>query len=131
MVATVTPTAVLTELNLRSLEANWTRERWETLPEDGNRYEVVDGVLYMSTAPRSFHQWVIQEGFVLLREQVDARGLGFTFVAPIGVFMPGCSPVQPDLVVVREADRETLRGGRIEGVPALIMEVQSDRKSVV
>jgi Uma2 family endonuclease len=125
MVATAAPTALTTELRLRSPDATWTRERWETLPEDGNRYEVIDGVLYMSTAPRTFHQWIIQRALFAIHEQVDAHALGFTFVAPIGVFMPGCSPVQPDLVVVRAADREMLRGGRVEGVPALILEVQS------
>ena len=33
---------------------------WNT-PEDGNRYEVIDGVLYMATTPSSFHQWIIRQ----------------------------------------------------------------------
>ncbi len=44
------------EFVLRSPDANWNRARWEELPEDGNRYEVIDGVLYLSTALSSFHQ---------------------------------------------------------------------------
>ncbi len=44
------------ELALRSHDATWDRARWETLPDDGNRYEVIGGVLYMSTAPSFFHQ---------------------------------------------------------------------------
>jgi hypothetical protein len=32
-------------------QGQWTHADWETLPDDGNRYEVLDGVLYMSTAP--------------------------------------------------------------------------------
>jgi Uma2 family endonuclease len=39
--------------------------------------------------------------------------------------MPGCDPVQPDLLVVSAADRGIIRGGRVEGVPALLVEVQS------
>lgn len=39
------------ELALRSLDATWDRARWESLPADGNRYEVIDGVLYTSTSP--------------------------------------------------------------------------------
>ena len=43
------------DLFLRSDDAAWNRARWERLPNDGNRYEVIDGVLYMSTAPSTFH----------------------------------------------------------------------------
>jgi hypothetical protein len=39
------------DLLLRSADATWNRARWEELGEDGNRYEVIDGVLYMSTTP--------------------------------------------------------------------------------
>jgi Uma2 family endonuclease len=46
------------ELVLRSLDTTWTYERWEQLPDNGNRYEVLDGVLYMTTAPSFFHQWI-------------------------------------------------------------------------
>jgi Uma2 family endonuclease len=124
-VTTVTITTALPEMSLRSQDANWTRERWETLPEDGNRYEVIDGVLYMSTAPSFFHQWIILQALAVLLEQVVEPGHGIAIMAPIGVFMPGCTPVQPDVLVVRMADKAIIRGGRIEGVPALIVEVQS------
>src|SRR5919199_6913275 len=106
------------QLALRSLDATWSRARWEALPADGNRYEVLDGVLYMSTAPSFFHQWVVRQTLLTLHEQVDRPGLGTTIMAPIGVFMPGCDPVQPGLLVVGTVDMAIFRGGRIEGVPA-------------
>jgi Uma2 family endonuclease len=118
-------TGTLPELTTRSHDATWNRSRWDALPADGNRYEVVDGVLYLSTAPSFFHQWVVRQTLLALHEQVDRPGLGTTIMAPIGVFMPGCDPVQPDLLVVSAADRGAIRGGRIEGVPALLVEVQS------
>ena len=118
-------TTTAPELHLHSGDASWTRERWERLPNDGNRYEVIDGVLYLSTAPSFFHQWIIRTALLILNEQVDARVLGTTIMAPIGLFMPGCAPVQPDLLVVAAKDREIIRGGLIEGVPALILEVHS------
>ena len=40
-------------------QGHWNHELWETLPNDGNRYEVIDGGLYMSTVPSAFHQWII------------------------------------------------------------------------
>jgi len=110
---------------LRSTDANWTRCDWEELPDDGKRYEIIDGVLYASTAPSLFHQWIGQEVNAALREQLVLPGIVFVFAAPVGLFMPGCDPVQPDIVVVLQADRDILRDRRIFGVPALIAEILS------
>ena len=41
-------------------QGHWTYADWETLPYDGNRYEIIDGVLYMTTAPSNFHQWIVK-----------------------------------------------------------------------
>jgi Uma2 family endonuclease len=113
------------ELVLRSLNASWNYARWEQLPNDGHRYEVIDGVLYQTTAPSSFHQWIVQQLFLELHAQINRPGIGVTFVAPIGVLMPGCDPVQPDLVVVRAEDTPIIAERRIRGVPALLVEVLS------
>jgi hypothetical protein len=90
----MTVTTTMPELVLRSPEADWDRARWETLPDDGNRYEVIDGVLYMTTAPSTFHQWIIRQIVRVLFRQIDDVGIGVTIWSPIGVFMPGCDPVQ-------------------------------------
>jgi Uma2 family endonuclease len=113
------------ELLLRSPEANWDRERWEQLPDDGNRYEIIDGVLYMSTAPSPRHQWIIRQIVRQLFRQVDDTGVGETLWAPIGLFMPGCDPVQPDILVVLAAERGIIGERRVEGIPALLVEVLS------
>jgi Uma2 family endonuclease len=113
------------EVVLRSTDADWTRELWEQLPDDGYRYEVIGGVLYMSTAPSPRHQLIILEFVAALREQLVLPGIGIVLTSPIGLFMPGCDPVQPDLLVLRAADRHMLGPRRIEGVPALIVEVLS------
>jgi Uma2 family endonuclease len=118
-------TDTLPELVLRSIDASWDYARWEQLPDDGHRYEVIDGVLYMTTAPSSFHQWIVQQLFLELHTQITQPGAGFTFVAPIGVLMPGCDPVQPDLVVVRAEDSAMIADRRIRGVPTLLVEVLS------
>ncbi|MCS6939809.1 MAG: Uma2 family endonuclease [Roseiflexus sp.] len=113
------------ERALRSLRADWNRERWEQLPDDGNRYEVIDGVLYMTTAPSAFHQWIVRQIVRALFVQIDDQGVGVTLWAPIGVFMPGCDPVQPDILVVQTARLGIIRDRRIYGVPDLIVEVVS------
>src|SRR5262245_25725719 len=89
------------ELVLRSLDATWTYARWEALPDDGNRYEVIAGVLYMTTAPSFFHQWIVQRLIRLVGFPAEDQGLAYFVSAPVGVLMPGCDPVQPDFLLVR------------------------------
>lgn len=120
MTATASP-----ELAMRSHHAEWNRERWEQLPDDGKRYEVIDGVLYMTTAPSPFHQWIIRQLQRALFTQIDDTGVGITLASPIGLFMPGCDPVQPDILVIRTADVSIVKNGRISGIPALLIEVLS------
>ena len=115
----------LPQLIVRSLDASWNYARWQRLPNDGNRYEVIDGVLYMTTAPSFFHQWIIRQVSLALIGQIDRSGIGLTTWSPIGLIMPGCEPVQPDIVVVRMEDVGMIYDRRINGVPALIVEVLS------
>lgn len=118
-------TVTTPELMLRSVANDWTLARWETLPADGNRYEVLDGVLYMTTAPSAFHAWIgLQVLFFLQHDLVEAHG-GLVFPAPIGLIMPGCDPAQPDLLYLRPEDRGAVRDRRIFGVPALLVEILS------
>src|SRR5881296_1501696 len=100
----MTVQVTIPNLVVRSIDATWNYARWERLPDDGNRYEVVDGVLYMSTAPSFFHQWVVRQTLLAQHERVDRPGLGTTIMAPIGLFMPGCDPVQPDVLVCSRPD---------------------------
>lgn len=113
------------ELALRSQGADWNRARWEQLPDDGNRYEVINGVLYMTTAPSNFHQWIIRKIVFTLYEQIDKQSVGVTLWSPIGLFMPGCDPVQPDILVIRTSDLEIMHDKHIFGIPALLIEVLS------
>lgn len=123
---TAIATATLPEYILRSLDASWCYDKWEQLPNDGNRYEVIDGVLYMSTAPSFWHQ----QSVGLLHEHVGIplrqRGIAIVVMAPIGVIMPGADPVQPDFLLIRSERRDIIaEDGRIRGVPDLIAEVLS------
>ncbi len=113
-------------LTLRSLDAAWNRTRWEReLPDDGNRYEVIGGVLYMSTVPSPIHQWIIRNIFLALYEQIDDPGVSVTLWSPIGLFMPECDPVQPDVLVIRTEDLDIVTADGIEGIPALLIEILS------
>ena len=106
-------------------QGQWTYADWETLPDDGNRYEVIEGTLYMTTAPSNFHQWIIKRLERYVGIPAEDQGLAYSFPAPIGLMMPGCDPVQPDYVVVLMQNAGIILDGKIRGTPDLIIEVQS------
>jgi Uma2 family endonuclease len=108
------------------MDASWNYARWETLPNDGNRYEVIDGVLYVSTSPSYWHQQCIVRLTLHVAAPLLARGVAATSPAPTGVLMPGADPVQPDFLLLR-ADRvpAIIVDGKVHGVPDLIAEVLS------
>lgn len=80
----------------------WTVEDLVNTPDDGLRYELVDGVLLVSAAPSNMHQIVLGELYVLLRAAcpADAR----VMLAPTDYQPTRRRSLQPDLLVARRAD---------------------------
>jgi Uma2 family endonuclease len=81
-----------------SPQTDWTIEMVEALPDDGNRYEVIDGKLLVSPAPSTLHQRALLILYRLLWPYAEARGLE-AFVAPVAVLFSSKHEVQPDLLV--------------------------------
>lgn len=77
----------------------WTVEQLHQVPDDGQRWEIIDGVLHVSPAPSFVHQRAILELVVLLRPYCEALGLELLF-APAAVAWSTRTEVQPDLLVM-------------------------------
>ncbi len=102
-----------------------TYQDYAALPNDGRRYEIHEGELSVTAAPRTRHQEIIGNLFAALRAHVIARGLGKVFVSPIAVILSDITVVEPDVVYVA-TDRLGLISERgIEGPPTLVVEVLS------
>ena len=67
-------------------------------PDDGNRYEVIDGVLYVTPAPVLAHQWVQMRLTGPMLPYALANGLEL-FLAPTAVRASEITDVQPDMLV--------------------------------
>lgn len=80
----------------------WTVDDLRDLPDDGLQYELADGMLLVTPAPRPRHQRVVGNLFVLLREHVPADDE--VFVAPLDFQPTPYRSLQPDLLVVRRSD---------------------------
>src|ERR1700756_5638392 len=66
-------------------QGSWTYDDYVALPNDGQRYEIVNGVLVMAPAPTPEHQDIVLEIYVALRAYVKLTGLGRVFMGPIDV----------------------------------------------
>jgi Uma2 family endonuclease len=108
-------------------QGQWTVDDWELLPDtgDGDRYEIINGVLYMTTAPSFFHQWIVKRLVRYIGEPAEEQGLGFWAVAPVGVLFGAGDAAQPDFVLILTANKGIIRERRIRGAPDLVVEVLS------
>jgi Uma2 family endonuclease len=106
-------------------QGKWTYADWEKLGDDGNRYEVIDGVLYVSSVPSVFHQYIIGRFLRFVGMPAEDQGLAFISFARVGVVLADTWVVQPDIILVLKSNAEIIRDRRIRGVPDLIVEVLS------
>ena len=100
-----------------------TLDELHALPDDGNRYELIDGVLFVTPSPRLSHQHVLDRLFVLLHPYAQDAGYG-AYYAPVDVQFSPTTLVQPDLLIVpRRADGT--RAQRFEDVGHLLLAVEA------
>jgi Uma2 family endonuclease len=85
---------------VHSPDLDWTVERALALPEDGNRYEVLDGELFVTPAPTWGHQSVIGALHPVLRSYVMEQRLGWLMLSPADIVFSTRRLVQPDIFVV-------------------------------
>ncbi len=97
----------------------------DAIPEDGNRYELLNGVITMAAAPTWKHQLVSRGIFRLIDQWVSELGAGDTIYAPVDVVLDGRDVVQPDILYLDEEHLTNVRGARVHGAPQLVVEVIS------
>jgi Uma2 family endonuclease len=76
----------------------WTRADLLRLPDDGNRYEVLDGALLVTPPPAGLHQFSATRLAVALSLYCDQHGIGVV-LGPSAVVWDD-SELQPDVAVV-------------------------------
>lgn len=104
----------------------WTYADYLTLPDDGNRYEIIDGVLYQMPGPTKDHQRTVIRFAYHLMTHVEYAGLGQVLTAPFDVDLPAHpNMVQPDILVVLKARLGVLTDAAVVGAPDLVVEVSS------
>jgi Uma2 family endonuclease len=92
-------------------------------PDDGNRYEILQGELYVSPPPTPRHQRISRRLQRQLEDHFQERSLGEVFDAPVGLILTDHDIAEPDLLVV--ADPAQVSDRAIEGPPLLVVEILS------
>ena len=107
------------------IEPLMTVEDLEAMPEDGNRYEVIEGELFVSRAPALPHQLISGNIFAYLWNYLAINPIGRVVATP-GLVFDQHSGVIPDLVFFTHGrDEEIVSAGRLVAAPDIVIEILS------
>jgi Uma2 family endonuclease len=108
----------------------WTSSDLELLPENGDRYEIINGELYMTRAPHWKHQKTILCIGKFLDIWSNKTKLGQTIINP-GIIFSEENNVIPDLIWISNERLESSvdESGHFTNAPELIIEVLSQKIS--
>lgn len=102
-----------------------TYDEYLELPNDGNRYEILDGELAVTPAPNLKHQISSANIFKVVSRHVDNNKLGLVLYAPVDLILESSSILQPDLLFVSHARSNILTDKGVVGAPDLVVEILS------
>lgn len=112
--------------NAWPVQGQWRYEDYLRLPDDGKRYEIIEGVLYVANAPGYDHQFTVGEVVFYLKLFAKEYKLGVVLSAPFEVHLAERSrPVQPDVLFLTTEQQPPPGTQFFEGAPTLIVEVIS------
>lgn len=104
----------------------YTYEDYLAFPDDGQRYEIIEGELFVTPSPFPDHQYPTGELFAILRQFVREHQLGNIWFAPFDVLISENTIVQPDVCFIRTENAPAEWVIPYRGVPDLVIEVLSD-----
>jgi Uma2 family endonuclease len=97
----------------------------EAMPQDDNRYELIEGELFVSRAPSLDHQEIVSNLILALGNYLKQNPIGKVIPGP-GVLFSIFSGVIPDVVFIsNERRKEIATGTHITGAPDLVVEILS------
>ena len=108
-----------------TIEPLMTVDDLDAMPEDGNRYEVIEAELFVSRAPGLPHQIVSGNVYYQLRSYLDKNPIGKIIATP-GLILSQYSGVIPDLVFyTHRRGEEIIANERLVAAPDIVIEILS------
>ena len=104
----------------------WTSADLEGLPDDGRRYEIIDGELFVSKQPHFYHQHMCGKIYRFLEDWSNQSNLGQAIIAP-GLIFADDDDVVPDVAWLSRERLAVALGddGKLHSAPDLVVEVLS------
>ncbi|MDI6734834.1 MAG: Uma2 family endonuclease [bacterium] len=106
-------------------EEMFTYQDYIHFPDNGRRYQIIDGEVYMTPAPVPYHQKILLNLAEILRNFVRRNNRGEVFIAPCDVLLSDVDIVQPDIFFVSREKLAIIKEKYIEGTPDLVIEILS------
>ena len=107
------------------ISTKMTSEQFYALPEDGKRYELIEGEVDVAPSPSMEHQRLSIRLAYALMKYFERKPVGEVLTAPMDVELDAANVYQPDLIVVLEENSRILTKARVVGAPDLIVEILS------
>lgn len=102
-----------------------TYEDYLALPDDGKRYQILEGELFVSPAPSTRHQRLLGRLHLEIGTFLLEKPLGEVLLAPCDVLLDEKDIVQPDLIYVARDHAEQVEERYVAGAPDLVVEILS------
>src|SRR6266513_449784 len=99
LMASDTPFITNMTSNMKTSVKPFTYDDYLALPDDGKRYEVIDGELSITPAPVPRHQEILLTLSARLLLFVDNNSLGRIYISPIDLALSLVVVVQPDILL--------------------------------
>jgi Uma2 family endonuclease len=99
----LSPRRVVYRMGMPATINDWTVDMLDALPDDGQRYEIIDGELFVTPAPSRVHQLIAGALYARLRAYLRPHRIGRAMISPTDVRRGDRrrNRVQPDVFVVR------------------------------
>jgi Uma2 family endonuclease len=109
----------------RASSVKFTYQDYLQLPED-RRYEIVDGDLFLTPAPGTYHQRLSARLQYLLTRRVRETGEGEIFNAPCDLVLSETDVVQPDILFIAKGRERIVEEKYVSAAPDLVIEILSE-----
>ncbi len=113
------------------ISAKFVYEDLKRIPPDRNRYEILDGELLVTPAPKTIHQRIVRNLALALAQHVRAHRLGEVLFAPYDVVFSPSTVFEPDVLFVSQARLHIIGEDNLSGPPDLAVEVLSESTAEV
>jgi Uma2 family endonuclease len=108
------------------ISTKFTYDDLQHIPPDHNRYEIVDGELFVTPSPITLHQRIVGNLYGHLWQHVRKHRLGEVFVAPLDVVFSFSTVLEPDVIFVSKPRLGIIGEKNLSGAPDLVVEVLSE-----